>query len=523
MNKYKLNHFLKFNSLKLLHPSKHNFIMLITVFAFLFLASSAMSAIYYIDYASGNDGNNGISKSSPWKRCPGMNGFAGSYAHSAGDKFIFKGGVTWPTTCFDMTISNSGTSEAQDEYTVDETWYTGGLYSAPVWDGENLHYHANTYLIYGQNLAYITFNGIKIINVGQSGNRYGGVFKANPMGNGLIFSNVEIIGYCGHGFILVYNRGITTGPKIQNCKLSHLTNHIEIGNSGTVTDHVCNIEISGCEFFDPHTQLVGGDHGDGLHFWNTDDNYVFENLKIFGNKFYGDWGGSDASTTCTSQIYIESCGYSVKIYNNHNTFSNSTAVRENYLFSPGVYTVSASSSLEIYNNTICCSKMAERPAGWDSGASYGAAAGILARGTPGSTVKIMGNIITHAKKGIYLTGYDTITCDYNMVQIRSDGQYGLDLSTYCSTLAAWQARGFGNNSVSGDPLFTDIVNTPLDLTLQEGSLAIDLYPTAKAPIDDFTTDRLGNIRPQGSEWDVGAYEGTSLTPRSPSNLRLTTN
>ena len=40
-------------------------------------ARSSWAATYYIDYASGNDSNNGLSIASPWKRCPGMTNFAG--------------------------------------------------------------------------------------------------------------------------------------------------------------------------------------------------------------------------------------------------------------------------------------------------------------------------------------------------------------------------------------------------------------------------------------------------------------
>ena len=102
---------------------------------FLFLSPSVFSATYYIDYASGSDSNNGKSTSTPWKRCPGMKGFARSYSHSAGDVFVFKGGVTWPYTTLPLTIGYSGTSGNIDTYTVDATWYTGGAYSNPIFDG----------------------------------------------------------------------------------------------------------------------------------------------------------------------------------------------------------------------------------------------------------------------------------------------------------------------------------------------------------------------------------------------------
>src|SRR5436305_12913902 len=72
------------------------------------LFSTASAATYYIDFADGSDGNSGTSKSSPWQRCPGMNGFNHSYIHTPGDRFIFKGGVTW-TGVFTWPMNNGGT------------------------------------------------------------------------------------------------------------------------------------------------------------------------------------------------------------------------------------------------------------------------------------------------------------------------------------------------------------------------------------------------------------------------------
>lgn len=520
MNKYKFNHILKYNPLKLLQSSKYTLIALISIFAILLLYSGAMAATYYIDYASGNDYNNGTTKSAPWKRCPGMNGFSGSYSHSAGDKFIFKGGVTWPSTCFQLYISYGGSSGSIDQYTVDETWYSGTSYSAPVFDGENQFSINNFYLLRGADgVGYITINGIKIIDIGVSGSNYGGFYKGSLV-NSVTFSNLEMIGYCGHGIVLNYGGAVSSGVKIRNCKLSHFTNHIEIGNSGEVTDYVDDVEISGCEFFDPHSQLVNGDHGDGIHIWNTYNHYMFRNLLIFNNKFYGDWGGADADTSNTAQIYLEDSCYSGKIYNNHHTFSNTTTVRENYMFSPGIYTLMASNTLEVYNNTICASKMATRPSGWaDQSASFGVSHGIGVGGTAATTIK--GNIVTDCKVGINMGSYGVgSTCDYNVVKVRSDGNYGKDISTWCATLAAWRSRGFGSSSIESDPFFYDITKAPLDLRLQSDSPAINLFPTSKAPTILYTFDINGSPRPQGEAWDAGAYEGSALEPRSPTNLKI---
>lgn len=75
---------------------------------------------HYIDFAAGSDGNNGTAKGTPWQYAPGMPGCSSNcaaYSHSAGDHFIFKGGVTWQntapynTTVAPWSISNSGAGD----------------------------------------------------------------------------------------------------------------------------------------------------------------------------------------------------------------------------------------------------------------------------------------------------------------------------------------------------------------------------------------------------------------------------
>lgn len=104
---------------------------------FLMVVFNASSATYYIDYNAANDSANGTSTSTPWKRQPYMVGFAGSYAHTAGDRFVFKGGVTWPSNCFQMAILAGGTSASvRDYYGVDASWFTGGAWTRPSFDFE---------------------------------------------------------------------------------------------------------------------------------------------------------------------------------------------------------------------------------------------------------------------------------------------------------------------------------------------------------------------------------------------------
>src|SRR2546427_5305906 len=94
----------------------------------------AAAATYYIDFSAGSDSNSGTSTSTSWKRHPYMQGFTGSYSHSSGDRFIFKGGVSWPNACFNITVNNGGATGNPDYYGVDTNYYSGASWSRPIWD-----------------------------------------------------------------------------------------------------------------------------------------------------------------------------------------------------------------------------------------------------------------------------------------------------------------------------------------------------------------------------------------------------
>lgn len=102
----------------------------------LWIAVSADATEYFIDFVAGSDSNNGTAKATPWKRHPYMVGGPG-HTHQAGNRYIFKGGVTWPRECFQMRINMSGASGNSVYYGVDQTWFNGGAWSRPIFDFEN--------------------------------------------------------------------------------------------------------------------------------------------------------------------------------------------------------------------------------------------------------------------------------------------------------------------------------------------------------------------------------------------------
>jgi hypothetical protein len=131
-------------------------------------AAAQSGRTFYIDYVGGSNANPGT-EASPWKTHPYMQtgasctgtGSAPSYSHQAGDQFIFKGGVTWPAACFQLSISNGGSSNAvRDYYGADIAWYTGGSFTRPVFDMANTTPTGNSFIkIRADN---ITFDNLEL-------------------------------------------------------------------------------------------------------------------------------------------------------------------------------------------------------------------------------------------------------------------------------------------------------------------------------------------------------------------------
>jgi hypothetical protein len=76
-------------------------------------AAAFAGTTYYIDYSSGSDSNNGTSKSTPWKRAPGMKGCTSNCSSTTinpGDQIVLKGGVTWDSATQGWWFQGNGTS-----------------------------------------------------------------------------------------------------------------------------------------------------------------------------------------------------------------------------------------------------------------------------------------------------------------------------------------------------------------------------------------------------------------------------
>jgi hypothetical protein len=123
-----------------------NFFLLI-----LLINNSVLGATYYIDAIAGNDTNNGLTLSSPWKSLSKIN----SKTLVAGDKIYLKCGSVW--TGEQLKFSGSGSSNSPiivDQY---------GTGAKPIINGNGL-VTADQGVVYLYNQQYIEINNLEITN-----------------------------------------------------------------------------------------------------------------------------------------------------------------------------------------------------------------------------------------------------------------------------------------------------------------------------------------------------------------------
>jgi hypothetical protein len=492
------------------------------------VAKSSWAGTFYIDYATGDDARSALqaqNKNTPWATAPGMltkGGVTrGAYVHTAADQFIFRGGVTWPASTLPLTISASGISGHVDSYTVDQTWYSGDSWSKPILDAEGaLGNSANIIIAY--NRSYILINGLQIQNIGNAGPGKDGSGTAIAFfgGGHIEISNCSIYPNSIEAFGYSTNNTNTSELSFHDNNIARAGRFVIYGDTGYAVDdvRVYNNRIAGMA-----DSYSGGYHTDGLMIGNalgaecsSTKKPTVTNVRFYGNYFYGDWHQG-----ATAQYYSNGCVGNTYIYNNVFSFEDSAGSAGMIFVRLGYYD---SGIAAIYNNTFSSDAHPEK--------DVGANIGIASAYPQGDVVyTIEGNVFSGVAIDIALdTGFSSATIDYNLHNPTSVGGYGDVLwigSTQYNTLSACRAAGYELQGKTGDPKFAAIPNGITgsgNFRLQPDSPAKDALPTIAAPTQFFTTDILGVSRPQGSAWDIGAYEyvqgGDTTPPAAPSGVTV---
>jgi len=449
------------------------------VWAFL-VAINASAATYYIDYVGGSDASNGTSTNAPWKRHPYMNGFAGSYSHTAGDRFIFKGGVTWSNSCFRLDITAGGSPTAYDYYGVDETWYSGSAWSRPVFTAGSQRITGGgnqlIYMYHGTSVNNIIIDNLELTGFywDSSDGSYG--FAAIYIGqeSNIVVQNCYFHGWSyGTGaqdyFYQVlgqgsapYNAGCVVSncvfdgasspnsgfavyqvPVVRNCVARNMSNAFVVGG--------VNPEVSGCTI-GPINASFSGVHENCVE---TIGSGVF---KMFNNVIHDPTSVAFLTSSDMNAYYI---------YNN--VFYNCNLIPIQFDF----WSL-AGYNAYVYNNTVATSSGYEMMRIVDRGIG------------PLNILMCQNNHYISSGTGLIMLGPGAtyLTNNYNAIMT--------------PTVAASQGYTTGNlyaPTASGNP------------TVDSGT---------SAPSGIFSSDRVGALRPQGAAWDIGAYEYASSSRNPPS-------
>ena len=456
--------------------------------------------VYFIDNSSGNDANSGLSISSPFQRAPQMRTFSGTYSHLAGDQFIFKGGVTWPGTTFQMRIRQGGSSDSiRDYYGVDTNWFAGGSWSKPVFDfqwttvtnkeGNTGNQDSAGILIDGftNEVSFVTFDRITMKHhlgdptFGNCTFLFRGHYTFNTIQN-CDFQDWDIANIAtdqsNSGGVFQKDNLIAINDNvITNCTFScsNSTNKTGIALSGWYGS------IANSQFFDLSNMLLGfARDAYGNRFWNQvacSNTNLHDNAVYWQNqgRFYGNY-----VSNCLGGIYVSSLTYSGTLCNT-NTGAGMALIYNNVVSGTG------RAELEIDQEGVTPQNFGVWA--WNN---------TLQRSV-GPAIRV------NAKSHMAFFGYGNnhLIGQTNSVQIDNSSfinQPVVSFNNLTQTLATANGQGY-NNSNSFSPTASS------NSTVGAGSSAVSPY---------FQVDILGVTR--SPLWDIGAYNFNNTTPLPPMNI-----
>lgn len=447
-------------------------------------AVQAHATTYFIDFATGSDANAGTSKAAPWKRHPYMAGFAGGpYFHVPGDRFVFKGGVTWPVTCFQMLVSVGGSSSAvRDYYGSDQTWFAGASWTRPLFDYQHTVIGANLagaglYFAFGAGWA--TVDGIEFANQKS-------MATANFCSSSILLNNVDnvTITNCvvrdwdmdvppnaqesGFDGGIVLGTGTTTNNVVTHCLLHCAGTAMK---TGSATRNIHQVEFT--EFHDVIEGVLGG--GAIVHDCYFHDFPLATDPTVHNNAI---------------EVFQPSTVYNVTM---HDLDPHT---------SPVAFQVAGPATNTIYNFV-----------GWNLGGQTP-----ISFQDNGNTAQVTNRVwnCTVSDNGWIVRTASPTLSTYGYVEMRNN-------HFITPQNPAWMFTPPNGSPVTTVVQDHNLTQTPTQAAINGYLAAGGFQPTAvNSPTVDvgadlsasFTTDVLGVTRPKLVAWDIGAYEFQPPTPPS---------
>ncbi len=488
-------------------------------------AAAQTGRTFYIDYSNGSNSNSGTSKSSPWKTHPYMqtgancteSGTAPSYAHVAGDQFIFKGGVTWPVACFQMSIPVGGNSGASDYYGVDQSWYSGGSFAAPLFDmGQNVPAGRHVITAASSFGGYATFDNLEIANQqvplgsqnADDAYNFASVTGSMP---GVLIEN---------GYIHDWVSNTDVAAQSSSFQWPYSAGSIDDGHDRITVDHM-TVSGAGSWVFKGSSKVTGGYSGGCVNChtvsnstWHDVGAFCFTVISCHDNEVYNVKQTSYDICPCRphSQVIEDDVpngtdgGGWMEVYNNvihDNSGAGVTifipynnAIYNNVMWNNSngnillgqVKNDSSSQIGYVYNNTIDCSNGTP-----------------CIRATTGGTYAGALNL----KNNQFITNGAT-TC------------FGVN---GCGNVTPSQSDNvtMSTSTANSEGYTRADIYEPVASTSGTVNKGISLSGDCSGPLTSLCYDRLGN--PRLAAWDAGAYEfggqSQSSKPNPPTNLTAT--
>jgi hypothetical protein len=484
---------------------------LITVIAGLTSSPAAAQSgrSFYIDYTRGSNANNGT-KSAPWKSHPYMQtsspcsdtGSAPTYSHQAGDRFIFKGGVSWPAACFQMQIQAGGNSSALDYYGVDQSWFAGGSWTRPTFDLSYAVPSGNVVIYGSAGSGYEIFDNLEIVHQGITvDGKYGTqqAYQLNSGATGVVIKNGYIHDWATSGTItrgsLQYSAGSIFGAitlddtEIEDSGGYHFVNGVKTAVRFGGACQNC-AEVKNSKIHDTMAGCFTVYHCHDSEFYNITANVQAYDSNIHTQVIEDDQpsGTSSGGMAVYNNVIHDNTPVGVTIYVPYNSYVYNNVMWNNgnkdiLLTYPG--NDSTSKVGYVVNNTVDCSN-----------------------GTPcvGMDNKTAGLGTLNLQNNHWITNgsptcFNASGC-LNIGSIANSGNITMSTSTASS-------QGYTN------------VNWYMPTSSSGGTVgrALSLASLCSGGLGTLCSDRLH--APRLTSWDVGAYEfgsQTSSKPNPPGNL-----
>ena len=508
----------------------------ITLMGFASLPGAAQSGrTFYIDSDSGSNSNAGT-KASPWKTHPYMQtsgacsgtGKAPAYSHAAGDQFIFKGGVTWPSACFPFNITAGGSSASlPDVYTVDQTWFSGGSFARPIFAGQNATMPYNS-AVAGQAMVAITASNVTLgtSTIARAGFDIGGQnlgsYNASKCGSFVVavgdgsnpsgVKNVIVSQSILHDWI--------TTSAAQNANYGHNAGGMCYASDGNISAGA-NVALDHSEVRDDGNVVNGasmpfGACGKSISIQYSTCHYLFEGIVGFLAVHDSEFGNLNYPNSADS---LNSSGAHVNTIE-ADVFNGDGPIYNNYIHDAKTYgeVIDAGCSSPIYNNVI--SNVTNAAIRVDGSSCTSFVANNTIDVTNGTNLGSQGVSCMQHDPGVSIQGGNNIC----IVGGAANGGAGALGGSTNYVMSANEASTYG--FTSGNRYFPSSSNpnvvgkgTNLVSTLSAASTSAVNYDTAGAPW--FGRSPVART----SSWDLGAYvingqssNQTGSKPNPPNSL-----